>query len=164
MFGRTADYAIRALLLLAREQEPGQYFRADEIADAIGGPRNYTSKVLNTLAKAGLITSSRGPLGGFQLAKPASEVSIGRVVDLFVAPSETGRCLNGNRPCNPRHPCAAHQRWTSVIAAQRAPLDTTTIADLVDNRLAPLVRARSLSAIQASTVSHSSQDRQHVIR
>ena len=51
MFGRTADYALRALLLLARERQSGFYLRADEIADATGAPRNYTSKVLGELAR-----------------------------------------------------------------------------------------------------------------
>ena len=55
MFGRTADYALRALLLLAHKEYHGRYLRADEIAHAIGAPRNYTSKVLNEVAKAGLI-------------------------------------------------------------------------------------------------------------
>ncbi len=164
MFGRTADYALRALLLLAHKEYHGRYLRADEIAHAIGAPRNYTSKVLNEVAKAGLIKSSRGPTGGFQLAKAAHTISVGSVVDVFVAPTVNSRCLNGNGPCNPNRPCAAHHRWTSVIRAQRAPLDTTTIADLVDNKLAPLVRARSRSTTQASTVFHPSQDRHNVIR
>lgn len=164
MFGKTAEYAIRAMLLLAREKEAGHFLRADEIAEAIGGPRNYTSKVLNALAKAGYIASSRGPQGGFQLVRPASEISIGHVVDLFFAPSSSGRCLNGNAPCNPRRPCAAHQRWVSVLDAQRAPLDATTIADLVDSRLAPLVRARPLESTDATAFTHSTKDRPNVAR
>jgi Rrf2 family iron-sulfur cluster assembly transcriptional regulator len=130
------------MLLLARERAAGHFLRADEIAEAIGAPRNYTSKVLSALAKAEMIVSSRGPSGGFRLSKAAHTISVGNVVDLFFTPSGNPRCLNGNAPCNPRRPCTAHERWASVIAAQRAPLDATTIADLVDTRLAPLVRSR----------------------
>ena len=142
MFGRTADYAIRAMLLLARERTRGGFLRANEIAGAIGAPRNYTGKVLGELAKSGLIESSRGPTGGFRLLTPAHKVSIGTVIDLFDAPPKSTRCLNGNAPCNPRRPCAAHQQWISVLSAQREPLDATTIADLADSRVAPMVRLR----------------------
>ena len=164
MYGRTADYALRALLLLARPGNVSRFLRADEIADATGAPRNYTSKVLNEVAKAGFIRSSRGPTGGFQLAKPAHTISIGSVVDLFVTPAVNTRCLNGNGSCNPRRPCAAHQRWVSMIAAQRAPLDAATIADLVDNRLAPLVRARPLGTGDTSALAHSIKELRNTIR
>lgn len=164
MYGRTADYALRALLLLARPGNVSRFLRADEIADATGAPRNYTSKVLNEVAKAGFIRSSRGPTGGFQLAMPAHTISIGSVVDLFVTPAVNTRCLNGNGSCNPRRPCAAHQRWVSMIAAQRAPLDATTIADLVDSRVAPLVRARPLGPGEANAFSHSIKELRNAIR
>jgi Rrf2 family protein len=143
MFGRTADYALRALLLLARERQSGFYLRADEIADATGAPRNYTSKVLGELARAGFIASSRGPTGGFRLLRPANQITIGAVIDRFDSPVNNPRCLNGNGPCNPKQPCAAHQRWKAVLKAQREPLDRTTIEDLVDRRVASPLLARA---------------------
>jgi Rrf2 family protein len=164
MFGRTADHAIRAMLLLAREEAPGQFVSADEIAAGTGGPRNYTSKVLNALAKAGLVASSRGPQGGFRIARPAREISVGSIVDLFFTASAAGRCLNGNAPCNPSRPCAAHHRWMSVIDAQRTLLDGTTIADLMDARIAPLVRTRPTALLTNAAYPLSTQDRTHVIR
>src|SRR5665213_967665 len=100
MVSLTADYALRAILLLARE-ETGRSLRADEIADATGAPRNYMAKVLNTVAKAGLISSMRGPSGGFALAVPASELTLGRVIDLFGTVPHNPRCLLGSGPCDP---------------------------------------------------------------
>lgn len=41
-------------------------------------------------------------------------------------------CMLGDRPCNERTPCAAHVRWTAVQCAMRAPLRTTSIADLLE--------------------------------
>lgn len=130
MLSSTADYALRAILVLARGfgQRP---LRADEIADATGTPRNYTAKTLNALAKAGLVTSSRGPAGGFTLAVAPGQLTVARVVDLFDAPRPHTRCLLGTGPCNPARPCAAHQRWTEITNAQRAPLAATTVAELI---------------------------------
>ena len=66
MLSATADHALRATLVLARHAS-GTRLRATAIADAVGAPRNYMAKTLNQLAKAGIVSSSRGPLGGFLL-------------------------------------------------------------------------------------------------
>ncbi len=140
MVSATADHALRALLLLARA-ENAKPMRADEIADATGAPRNYMGKVLGAIAKAGLITSARGPAGGFTLAVPAAEISLGRVIDLFDSIPANPICMLGSGKCDPTHPCRAHEAWTAVISARRSPLNSTSIADLLEGRVAPLVLA-----------------------
>jgi Rrf2 family protein len=135
MISNTADYALRALLLLARENVP-RAVRADVIAERIGAPRNYIGKVLNAVAKAGLITSARGPSGGFALAIPANEITIGRVIDLFDGVATNPRCMMNSGPCDPSHPCSAHDVWKAVSSARRSPFNSTTIADLLEGRVA----------------------------
>jgi Rrf2 family transcriptional regulator, iron-sulfur cluster assembly transcription factor len=142
VFGTTTDYALRALLLLARQSTEGGRLRAGTIAAATGAPRNYMGKVLNILAREKLISSSRGPTGGFTLAKAPSQISIGTLVDLFETLATNPRCLNGNAPCSRTKPCAAHRVWVEMREARRAPLDSTTLADLVDPNIAPLVTTR----------------------
>jgi Rrf2 family protein len=130
MLSATSDHAIRAILVLAREYGR-QPIRADEIADAIGAPRNYLAKTLNALAKEGLVTSARGPLGGFTLAVPPDQLTLARVVDCFDEPRPQAKCMLGSSPCEPLRPCSAHLRWTEVTRARRAPLNATTIAALL---------------------------------
>lgn len=134
MLSSTSDYALRAILVLAQAKQ-GLPMRADEIARATGSPANYLAKTLNALAKAGLVASARGPLGGFTLLVPADELPLARIVDCFDEPRPMTRCLLGNRPCDGRHPCRAHERWSAVLTAQRAPLDHTTVADLLAGSL-----------------------------
>lgn len=132
MLSATSDHAIRAILVLAREygQQP---VRADEIADAIGAPRNYLAKTLNALAKEGLVTSARGPLGGFTLAVAPDQLTLARVIDCFDEPRPHTRCMLGNTPCDPQRPCVVHDRWTDITLARRAPLRTTTVAQLLQS-------------------------------
>jgi Rrf2 family iron-sulfur cluster assembly transcriptional regulator len=130
MLSSTSDYALRAILVLAQATD-GRPLRAEEIARATGSPANYLAKTLNALAKAGLVTSARGPFGGFTLAVPAGELSLARIVDCFDEARPQTRCLLGSVPCDPRHPCAAHHRWTAVKNARRAALAETTVADLL---------------------------------
>jgi Rrf2 family protein len=131
MLSHTSDYALRAILVLAGDKQQ-RLLRADEIADATGAPRNYMGKTLNSLVKAGVLTSARGPQGGFSLAIPAEELTIARVVDCFVDPRPHRRCLLGNRPCDPEKPCAAHATWAAINTQRRDPLATTTVADLLN--------------------------------
>lgn len=137
MVSLTADYALRAMLLLA-QPDTTRALRADEIAEATGAPRNYMAKVLNAVAKAGLITSARGPAGGFTLAVPADEITLSRVVELFDAVPANSRCMLGSGPCDPAFPCRAHDAWQAVNSARRSPFTHTTIADLLEGRVVAL--------------------------
>jgi Rrf2 family protein len=130
MLSSTSDYALRAILVLA-QAEHGRPMRADEVARATGSPANYLAKTLNALAKTGLVTSARGPLGGFTLAVAPDELTLARIVDCFDEVRPSSRCLLGTKTCDPRNPCRAHERWTAVQQARRAALADTTIADLL---------------------------------
>lgn len=148
MLSATSDHAIRAVLLLARH-DGNRRLSAEEIADAIGAPRNYLSKTLNSLAKLGLVTSSRGPNGGFLLAVSPADLTLARIVDCFEEPPRSAqKCLLGTSSCDLLRPCAAHHRWTGIKEARRAPLSVTTIADLLDKKssAAPVYTPQSLHA------------------
>lgn len=132
MLSKTADYALRALLVLGT-RDAGRPLTAESIAELTGAPSNYMSKTLGALAKAGLVRGTRGPTGGFALATAADEISIARIADLFREAASSPRCLLGNGPCNPDAPCAAHRRWRALAAATRRPLVTTTLADLLED-------------------------------
>ena len=130
MLSQTADYALRATLVLARRHGEGPV-RVERIAAATGAPRNYLSKTLHALGKAGIVSSARGPAGGFTLAVAPDALTLARVIDCFDGPRTQTRCLLGTGPCDPARPCAAHRRWTAIADARRAPLATTTVADLL---------------------------------
>lgn len=150
MLSATSDYALRAVLVLARAYGR-RAVRADEIADATAAPRNYLAKTLNALAKAGVVTSARGPQGGFALAVAPDALTLARVIDCFDEPRPHTRCLLGTVPCDPAHPCAAHHCWTGIMAARRAPLASTTVADLLGDHL-PAATAAATSRFSAGAV------------
>ncbi len=133
MLSHTADYALRATLVLGRAYGR-QSVRVDEIAEATGAPRNYLAKVLNALAKAGVVTSARGPSGGFALALAPESITLAQIIDQFDEPHQHTRCLLGNGPCTPDDPCNAHTQWTAVLEARRAPLVKLTLGDLLIGR------------------------------
>jgi Rrf2 family protein len=130
VLSQTAEHALRAVLYLAR-QPNGARVPAESIADALSAPRNYLSKTLGTLARAGVITSARGPTGGFRLEIPAGELSLARVIEPFRESNGPAACLTGGRRCDAAEPCSTHEKWSAVQAASLAPMAETTIADLL---------------------------------
>lgn len=130
MLNLTTEHAIRALLYLA--QRPlGEAVSADRIAQALGAPANYMGKTLNQLARRGVLSSTRGPSGGFRLARPASEITVAEVAEVYAEPRARAVCLLGGRPCSERTPCRVHAQWTALTDEVATPLRTTTIADLL---------------------------------
>lgn len=129
---QTAEYALRAVYFIA-EWPDGLPVRVGDIAESLDVPRNYLSKTLHHLVGEGVLRSTRGPLGGFQLAVPADRLSLGDVVRPFV-PAEGRTCVLGRARCSDLTPCAAHFRWKEASEGMRHFFDQTTVADLVNAR------------------------------
>lgn len=129
ILSQTAVYALKAAMYLA--ETPGeQPVRVDDIAGALGVPRNYLSKILHVLARAGVLASVRGRAGGFRLAHPAWELALSDVIAPVDAAAGSPGCLLGQERCSDAAPCAAHARWKAVSASVRDFLDHTTVDDL----------------------------------
>lgn len=134
---RTAQSALRAVLHIAEHAGDGSV-RVGDIATSLGCPRNYLSKTLYALTRAGVLRSTRGPNGGFQLADSPERLTLARVVRPFEPTSER-RCLMGRASCGDRHTCAAHPEWSGVAAAVEAFFAQTTVASLLE----PNARSRA---------------------
>jgi Rrf2 family iron-sulfur cluster assembly transcriptional regulator len=112
------------------EHSGGGSLRVDDIAASLRCPRNYLSKTLHALTRAGVLRSTRGPKGGFQLADPPERLTLDRVVRPF-EPAHERRCLVGRANCGDAHPCAAHPAWSGVATAVEAFFGQTTVAALL---------------------------------
>jgi Rrf2 family protein len=129
MLSQTSEYALRAVLHIA-EHGNGRRVSVNEIAAALGAPRNYLSKILHQLARDGVLESSRGPKGGFQLARDAADVPLSVIVQPGDPVADARQCLLGRAVCSDDDPCAAHARWKAVAERVREFFSRTTIADL----------------------------------
>src|SRR5512141_2257051 len=87
----TAQQALHAVLCIAQADGDAPV-RVDDIARVMGCPRNYLSKTLHLLTRAGVLRSERGPKGGFRLASPPDRITLARVVAPFEPVGER-RCL-----------------------------------------------------------------------
>ena len=127
MLPKTAEYALRAIVWLARE--PEETHSADNLAERTKVPRRYLHKVLQDLGRAGLVRSQSGPGGGYALAGAASKITILDVVNA-VAPVERIRHCPLGLPSHTRL-CPLHNELDSVYAATEKALARVTIAQLL---------------------------------
>lgn len=139
---QTAEYALRAIYFIA-EAPGGDPVRVGDIAAALKVPRNYLSKTLFQLARAGVLRSTRGPRGGFQLAKPPARLTLAEIVAPFL-PAGKRACVLGRPTCSDAAPCPAHGSWKQIADRMRAFFGATTVADL----LAAPQRRQSISGRQ----------------
>jgi Rrf2 family protein len=139
MLPKTAEYALRAVVALART--PDQPESAERLARATQVPRRYLHTVLQELVRAGIVRSQSGPRGGYALAVRPARVTILDVVNA-VAPLERIRaCPLGLR--SHAQLCPLHRQLDEAIAATERILARVTIAELVDSThaVAPLCEA-----------------------
>jgi Rrf2 family transcriptional regulator, iron-sulfur cluster assembly transcription factor len=136
MINQSADYALRAVLFVAQRTDDG-CTSADMIAGATGIPRNYLGKVLHVLSQAQVLTSIRGPNGGFRLAQAPETLSLATVVQPFQKMPARQMCLHGNRECDATDPCSSHQRWQDMADRITTFFQDTTIALLLRDEGVP---------------------------
>ena len=131
ILSQTAEHALRAVLYVAGSEERGELIKVNEIADELRMPRNSLSKILHSLTRSGVLSSVRGPNGGFRLAIPAEQLSLARVVAPYDSVGQDRRCLLGRSRCTDDEACAAHDSWKSVSRQVGDFFHCTTVADLM---------------------------------
>lgn len=133
-----ADYALRAVAELAVAGE--SRLTREMIAERQGVPVEFLESVLLGLKHAGIVQSQRGAGGGFRLARPATQISLGDVIRAVDGPMSDVR---GDRPESVEYSGAARHLqlvWIAVRASLREILDGMTVDDLVRGKLAKRVR------------------------
>ncbi len=130
----TGRYAIRAVAYLAKAQvHTESNVTAARIARATGMPKNYLTKILHALAKAGILDSTRGPRGGFRLRRPPHKLSLADVLESVEAIDSSG-CMLSDRKCLPRESSpSCHQCHLLSLAVNRF-LHKTSITALTGGR------------------------------
>ena len=78
-----SEYALLALVYLARQTDAGKYISVETIAEAQGIPSKFLELLLLTMKRARYVTSSKGRSGGYRLAKPAARITLADVIRLF---------------------------------------------------------------------------------
>jgi Rrf2 family protein len=133
MLSQKAKYALKALCQLAKGPD-GQLMLVSDIAEREQAPRKFLELILLDLKRHGLVYSQRGKHGGYALAKPASQITVGEVIRILDGPLAPLPCasLTGYRrcsDCDDEGSCPVRLVMRQVRDAMASIVDNTTIAD-----------------------------------
>ena len=127
------EYGLRCVLQLARQQGEAAA-SAEDIAHKEGMSGAYVQKILLKLCNAGIVRSVRGSHGGYRVARPAEQISMGEVIRALDGAFVTELCSNfpGNTDqCVHISSCGIRPAWLLIMQQVYAIMDRTTIADLL---------------------------------
>lgn len=126
---RLTDYGTVVLAHLARDDAAIQ--SAAEVATATGIGLPTVSKLLKTLAKAEIVTSTRGSHGGYRLARDPRSISAADVIDALDGPVSITECSASDSHCDFESVCHVGSAWQRINLAIRRALDEVSLADLL---------------------------------
>ncbi len=129
IYSRSAEYAIRAFVHLSQVPE-GKYAMVKNIAREEGIPAHFLAKILQQLARKGLLRSSKGPTGGFHLRQNPAEVTLMDIVQALDGLADYEKCASGLSECNDEMPCGMHDAWHALRSRIIDYLKDTSIADI----------------------------------
>ncbi len=129
IYSRSSEYAIRAFVHLAQVPD-GKFAMVKQIAADEEIPAHFLAKILQQLARKGLLKSSKGPTGGFSLRRPSGEIRLLDIVEALDGLTEYQNCASGLSECSDEMPCAMHDSWKALRSRIMDYLGRNTIADL----------------------------------
>jgi Rrf2 family protein len=133
------DYAVRAVVVLA--SEPADCVtKAENIARNQQIPLKFLLNILSELRRARIVASQRGTEGGYQLARPASSISVADIIRAVEGPLATVHEILPEQVSYPPPTQPLQEVWIAVRASLRSVLETVTVADLAAGHLPQSVR------------------------
>ena len=132
---RLTDYA--TVLLAALAGEPGRVQTAASLAEQTRIAAPTVCKLLKQLQRAALVTSTRGPRGGYQLARPAAQISAAAILDALEGPLALTDCSAGYGNCEIEDTCRVGRVWQRLNLAIRRSLYEVSLAQLAGLDAAP---------------------------
>ena len=138
-FSTKGEYGVRLMVQLGRHYGTGPASLA-EIAGEDDLPRAYLEQLVVSLREAGLVTSTRGAHGGYELARPPIAISMAAVLRALEGPIAPMLCASEDPEhatiCDRSTTCTVNLLWVRVRDAVTGALDSMTLADLVPSRVA----------------------------
>jgi len=131
MFSKACEYGLRALTVIAVEGKKGRLIGIKELCEIAQTPVSFTAKILQSLVKRRIISSKKGPTGGFYFSKKLEDISIYSVVEAIDGKEIFDKCGLGLPFCDAENPCPLHEKFLPVRAELHTMCTQNTLEDLV---------------------------------
>ena len=133
MLSNSSKYAIKAVLYLALHAGDDHKMMVKDICKPINVPKAYLAKLLQDLSRHNIVSSTRGPKGGFYLSEKNKSLVVMDIVNVIDGKNKMDTCLLSLRDCNKDRPCPLHDKINSSRSDMIQSLKTTTILELSED-------------------------------
>ena len=132
LFSKSFGYAIRSVLYIASVRHEKRYVQLEEITSTLHLPKQFTGRLLKILAKEGILTSFKGPTGGFSIREESLQTPLIKLAEIIDG-NRLENCVVKKEKCNASNPCPFHDYFSKIREDLTAIMTTTTIAEFVKN-------------------------------
>ena len=139
IFSKKCEYGLQAILYLASKNDK-EFFSAKEIARDLKIPKEFVSKILQSLVNYKIVGSKKGKNGGFFLAKKPSHIRLIDIVEAIDGNEVFERCVLGFPGCSSNTPCPVHNQWGKLRKMAYEMLSAETI-DKFTNKVLEKLKA-----------------------
>jgi Rrf2 family protein len=133
MFSKACEYGIRAVIYIWSQDSKGKKIGIKDICKEIDAPEFFTAKILQSLARQDVISSAKGPNGGFYMEKEQEKLTLFDLVNAIDGDKIFEGCGLGLKVCSEKNPCPIHDQFKSIRDQLKVMLSTTSIKDLADD-------------------------------
>jgi len=144
-------YAVTAMLDVALYSENGPVSLSD-ISERQDISLSYLEQLFSKLRRGELVSSVRGPGGGYQLARQLEDICVAEIVDAVNESVDATLC-NGDNNCQHGHACLTHNLWDDLSHQIHDFLSNISLKDLVERR-----EVRAVATLQKEHAKHAQQD------
>ena len=130
MLSNTSKYAIRAVIYLTLYSSSEKKVGIKEISSKLDIPTPFLGKILQLLAKQNILSSTKGPHGGFSLNKPSMDISIMEIIEIIDGSDSFDGCVIRTTKCSHDAPCSLHDKISRLRSEMKNVYMTETLADL----------------------------------
>ncbi len=137
MFSKSCEYGLRATIFVAEQSSLGNTVGVKTIAKAINSPEAFTAKILQILTKNKIITSLKGPNGGFIIdKKKLNTIKLSDIVRVLDGDSIYTGCGLGLKQCDDASPCPLHFKFVEIRDNLKKMLEENTLYEILytDNK------------------------------
>jgi Rrf2 family protein len=134
MFTKSCQYAIRAVIYLTAQESRGKNMGVKEIADALQVPQQFLAKILQQLSRHSLISSVKGPNGGFYISEANAKVTLLDIVECIDGKGALTSCILGMPTCSSAHPCPLHHHFYGSREGLKHILSSCAIGGMVKGK------------------------------
>jgi len=114
MFSKSCEYGIRALTVIGKAQAQNKKVGIKEICRIAETPESFTAKILQNLVKQNILSSQKGPAGGFYFTRDLKEISLIEIVKVIDGDGIFNKCGLGMARCDAKNPCPLHNQYEKV--------------------------------------------------